>query len=274
MGITSYEERTADRLAALESRFEALIVRDRPGSKKFGVGRIPFGGATGTLTDDANLVWDNTNKRLGIGNASPNTRLDIRGTDSSYGSGPHIDFTTSADAHRQLQLLAYAHDNVNISFDAYFNGTNWISSHAGSNYQIRKSNAGLRVYGAASVTAGNTVTWAEQFSVTPNGIQIGGNPPAFLTNYNASLANNGVMALGANDIGLAFIISSGTMALYYINGTGHTTTEILDPSNIFTITAGTASSINIYWSGANTRYEIENKRGNAIAVRAWLFNSA
>jgi hypothetical protein len=274
MGITSYEERSADRLVALERRFEALIIQDRTGSKKFGVGRVPFGGATGILNDDANLVWDNTNKRLGVGTNTPNTRLDIRGTDSNYGSGPHIDFTTNADTHRQLQFLAFAHDNVNITFDAYFNGANWVSSHAGSNFQLRKSSTGLRVYGASGVTVGSTVTWNEQLAVGAAGIQIGGNAPNYTTAFNASLANNGIMPLGVSGVGFAFVWAGSAVAMYAINGGAHTTTELLDPSSIFTTVASTASSINIYWSAGNARYELENKRGSAIGVRVWLFDSA
>src|SRR6185369_4966608 len=45
--------------------------------------RVPFASAAGILTDDSNLIWDNTNKRLGIG-ASPGTYvLDVRGSIST-----------------------------------------------------------------------------------------------------------------------------------------------------------------------------------------------
>lgn len=81
MAITSFEEKIGNRLATLESRFEALIVQDRPGSKAFGTGRVPFGGASGVLTDDSVFIWDNVNKRLGIGVAVPVAKLDV--TDGS-----------------------------------------------------------------------------------------------------------------------------------------------------------------------------------------------
>lgn len=44
------------------------------------VGQIPFGAAGNTLAQDANLVWDNVNKRLGVGVAAPTQALDILGT--------------------------------------------------------------------------------------------------------------------------------------------------------------------------------------------------
>lgn len=44
------------------------------------VGRVLFEGTGNVLQESANLFWDNTNKRLGIGTASPTTSLTIFGT--------------------------------------------------------------------------------------------------------------------------------------------------------------------------------------------------
>jgi hypothetical protein len=46
-------------------------------------GRVTYAGASGLLSDSANLSWDNTNARLGIGTASPNYILDIQKTASA-----------------------------------------------------------------------------------------------------------------------------------------------------------------------------------------------
>lgn len=40
-------------------------------------GRVTYAGASGLLSDSANLVWDNANTRLGIGTASPTARLNV-----------------------------------------------------------------------------------------------------------------------------------------------------------------------------------------------------
>ena len=42
-------------------------------------GRVTYAGASGLLSDSANLTWDNTNARLGIGTASPTAKLDLGG---------------------------------------------------------------------------------------------------------------------------------------------------------------------------------------------------
>ena len=50
-------------------------------------GYIPFGAGTSAFGSSANLFWDNTNTRLGIGTASPAVRLDLRGTSTTFRIG-------------------------------------------------------------------------------------------------------------------------------------------------------------------------------------------
>lgn len=42
--------------------------------------RVAFWDTTSSISSDSGLYWDNTNKRLGIGNSSPNYTLDVTGT--------------------------------------------------------------------------------------------------------------------------------------------------------------------------------------------------
>jgi len=47
----------------------------------FTSGSIVFAGASGVYSqDNANLFWDNTNDRLGVGTASPSSKLHVKGT--------------------------------------------------------------------------------------------------------------------------------------------------------------------------------------------------
>jgi hypothetical protein len=48
------------------------------------VGRILFQGASDTLGESANLFWDNTNGRLGIGTSSPSTKLVLQQDGGSF----------------------------------------------------------------------------------------------------------------------------------------------------------------------------------------------
>ena len=56
-------------------------------------GQILVGNGTSTLTQSANLTWDNTNNRLGIGKTNPTTTLDVNGIVTSTlfgGSGASL----------------------------------------------------------------------------------------------------------------------------------------------------------------------------------------
>jgi hypothetical protein len=120
--------------------------------------------ASKAVVEDANnnITTPNGDNGLGLGTDTvPHggvgaAKLAIEGSDSNFGAGPHVQFTTTSDDHPLMQILPYAHDNVSISFDAYHNGTNWISSDAGSNFQIYKLNDALNFYYKSGVAAGST----------------------------------------------------------------------------------------------------------------------
>ena len=48
-------------------------------------GQVTFFSATSTVTGDNNLYWDNTNKRLGIGTATPGNKLEVQVTSNGNG---------------------------------------------------------------------------------------------------------------------------------------------------------------------------------------------
>jgi len=68
------------------------------------VGRILFEGTGNVLQESANLFWDNTNSRLGIGTASPATTLQIAGTTTTQNilvqTGATYDIGVSATRFR------------------------------------------------------------------------------------------------------------------------------------------------------------------------------
>lgn len=71
----------ATRITQIESRLQELKSIGTPGN--FGAGGVLFGGTNGKAAVDAtNLVWDNTNKRLGIGTNAPaaNAKLHVKFT--------------------------------------------------------------------------------------------------------------------------------------------------------------------------------------------------
>lgn len=84
-----------------------------------------------------------------------------------------------------------------------------------------------------------------------------------------TVANDGVAELGTTQMaGFIDIVSnSGECARFQLNGTNNTTAEVNDTQGVFSVTQGTASSINIYWNAGSSTYRLENKRGGSRNFR-------
>src|SRR5581483_10899598 len=90
------------------------IVHRAPDSTTLSQGSVPFADANGYLTqNNANLFWDNTNNRLGIGIAAPQSRIHI---DSGTGVGSHVRFTAGTTTGQTST------DGLEIGIDASGNG--------------------------------------------------------------------------------------------------------------------------------------------------------
>ena len=93
--------------------------------------------------------------------------------------------------------------------------------------------------------------------------------------YQVTVANNGVINLGSNVMSgvLTVVDNEYLCAQYSIRGTNISTIEMSDPSGVFTPTAGSAGYTNIYWSAANSRYELQNLRGASRNYKIMLQGS-
>jgi hypothetical protein len=89
-----------------------------------------------------------------------------------------------------------------------------------------------------------------------------------MSSVERTISNDGVIMVGTTNALGALIISAaspGVAALFLLANT--TATEVSDPQGWFSPTAGSAGLFNVYWSAANSRYEIENKTGVSRTVR-------
>lgn len=75
-GDSALHYHVADRALA-NATGTLAVANGGTGAASFTAGRLLIGNGTGAVATDANLVWDNTNKRLGIGTSSPLQALDI-----------------------------------------------------------------------------------------------------------------------------------------------------------------------------------------------------
>lgn len=92
--------------------------------------------------------------------------------------------------------------------------------------------------------------------------------PRLETKVIGSLANGGlaqVLNVSGNGDGsfgrITIFCGAGYIGDFNVLGGANTTQEVSDPTSKFSVTKDTASSTNVYWSAANSRYEIQNKSG-------------
>lgn len=194
-------------------------------------GSILFTGSSGAISqNNGNFFWDNTNDNLYIG-ANTSTTLDVpgrivvRGTASSVSNGADVIFYDTADSHPLMQILPFLHDNVGISFDAAYNGTNWVSSYSSSQFQIYKLASKLQ-FNYASATLGSTFSWTSGPSIDTNGI------------FSASQINLA--------IGKTLLLTTGTNAC---RGTASMSTG---SASVSTTAVGTGNMIIVTGPGANS----------------------
>jgi hypothetical protein len=128
-------------------------------------GRVPSVGANGNLIDDANLLWDNTNKRLGIG-GTPAAQFHNFGTavvadayrfytGSADGNTNYTDFRTNPATGNGI--LSAKSGAIFINYD---HGTNGLIICAGTSNSI----AGIDVTGHYYLNSGAQIKFSSQLS--------------------------------------------------------------------------------------------------------------
>jgi hypothetical protein len=81
--------------------------------------------------------------------------------------------------------------------------------------------------------------------------------------YQVTVANGATIELGTNTMaGMLDVIDSEYLsATFNLRGTLTAVSEVSDPIGAFSITAGTATSTNVYWDAGTLRYRLQNNRG-------------
>ncbi|CAK0750411.1 hypothetical protein CCP3SC1AL1_1790002 [Gammaproteobacteria bacterium] len=112
----------------------------------------------------------NTIVKVGPGSAIASTgQLSLYGTVSSASLGPHFTATTTSDIYPVFQIVNFAHNDIRINFDMYFDGSA-RSSTSGSNYRIIKTSNELRFQYASGIAAGSVVTPTTGFFMNTSGV--------------------------------------------------------------------------------------------------------
>jgi len=163
-------------------------------STPYTAGRIPFASSTTAMGFSANLHWDNTNNRLGIGTATPEQLLHL------YGAAPRAIIENSANTGIYFRLKRPNKEYI-VALDINNNGGNdftiWDNTAAASRFSIASdgvctwSNVG-GVAGTAMTLNGTglgigTATISERLTVSGNVLatDIAGTYPRFISTVGA-----------------------------------------------------------------------------------------
>jgi len=197
-------------------------------SSSLTAGSVLFAGASGLLSDsNATFFWDNTNKRLGIGNAAPGAPLDIHGT----GTVAHFNGTTTNNAYILFQNAGTGKWRVGNNYNAGANDFNIYNVLTAENTITIDSSNNLTTIGTLQSSKGTSVPGTIQFALktsagnTRAGIGLVGTDGtnsgsdlflySFLDNGSPVTILKAIRATGAvnfgNTITATGIVSSGTM---------------------------------------------------------------
>ena len=174
----------------------AFVVKGDTGQIGIGTATIPHGGVGAAL-----LALDGPNASV---------------------SGPHVQLTTASDSYPLFQILPWRHDDISLSFDAYYDGAE-RSGDATSNFQIRKQGDKLRFRYDSGIAQGSVVTWNDSMIMTISGqIAMGSSLPS---------APDGIVHIHSASAGTVSASTGADEAV--LEGGGNTGMHILNP-DVFT----------------------------------------
>ncbi len=252
---------------------------------QFTQGSVVFAGASGVYSqNNANLFWDNTNSRLGVGTTTPGTPLDVR-TTGTAGTGLAIaGFGASSTLQRIVFYDETATLGPKITFSAgnpaQITGGNLILgfNNVGVGYGTTTPASRLSVSGNASIGVSYTGTAAPT-----NGAIIQGNVGIGKTNPGTALDVNGtVTATGLTSSG-TITFSGLTNGILSVNGSGVVSAGTIGVSSggtgatSFTAgklligngTSAVTTTTNLHWDTTNGRLGLwATSPGSKLDVQA------
>jgi len=165
------------------------------------IGQVAFGTDTGVIGGDSGLIWDNTNKRLGVGTSTPNGILnaiggvsELRFSTGFLGATPTLSVINTAPSGKATALLA---------------GT------GGSTFAFDNSGFfGIQAESKAAITSNTAGNGSIYFRVEGNGnVGVGAS---------SAMARFDVRAQGALSTDIAFRVrnSADTLDIIRANGAG------------------------------------------------------
>ena len=177
-----------------------------PVNPNFTAGSVVFQGAGGLAQDNANLFWDDTNNRLGVGTTGPESLLQVHNTSA----GADTYFTGSEIVYKKA-------DNSSSYLDKMDTGDLVFRMGAGFDEKMRLTNAGKLGLGTDAPAQKLHVAGARQLLTNPSA----GATTFFEVSDSPDLNNNNYILFGVDITGGAMGYGSGGAFMSVgKNGTG------------------------------------------------------
>ena len=209
----------------------------------FTAGSVVFAGASGVYAqDNANFFWDNTNKRLGLGNTNPGYFLDISSADTTAGIGyaarlrsnstagaAAIQFTNSGVTAQNgiiivsdAGLMKFQADGASSAMIFYLNnGTERFRIGTAGQFGLNGTNYGTNGQVLTSQGASSAPVWATPTTGTVTSVSGTGSVNGIT--LSGTVTSSGSLTLGGTLSGVSLTSQvSGTLPVGN-GGTGATT---------------------------------------------------
>jgi hypothetical protein len=191
------------------------------------IGSVPFIGTSGVLAqDNSNLFWDNTNKRLGIGTASPSYTFHISGANAGIfltRTSPDESFivlsNTALTSGAQIRGLATA---VGMRITNQNGTTEWARFHSTGNFSINSnSDAGYKfdVSGTARIQDNLLISKNQNANTTLVISNTNSHADSNIITQYISDVGSGTSSIGKNSTLKTAYKSISAKDAYFYNGT-------------------------------------------------------
>lgn len=257
--------------AATQTYFNGTLVAGAGGSSTPAgtvAGAVQFRGATAVFAaDDVNLVWDDTNSRLGIGTATPRASLEVAGAVRLRAGAPGNDAATVG--------LAFE-DNG----DTGLYMTNYTSSATGDLHLYSNAQSRLTVLSSGNVGIGTSTPGAKLNVAGSQGLLSRIDSPnnalfVYVDDATGTFTGStNTVNVGSSRLG------SGVLPKLRLSGQGglefavdaNSVRMVIDPSgNVGIGTASPVQKLHVHSSSTDTRFQMTNSVTGSTASDGLMF---